>query len=172
MKNTWIKCPALSVTHADQRQFRKPILSSQLRYSLPLFLFVAKPTWDLASLPKNRLSLEAAKDHSLSVMSKLPIVCCCSVTQSCPILCDSMDGSTPVFPVLHRLPEFAHAYVHWVGDTIQPSHPPSPLSLPTFSLSQHQGLFQWVRSSHQVVKVLELQLQHQSFQWISRIDFL
>ena len=63
-------------------------------------------------------------------------------------------------------------HVHWVGDAIQPSHPLSSLSPTTFNLSQHQGLFKWVSSSHQVVKVLELQLQHQSFQWIFRTDFL
>ena len=76
------------------------------------------------------------------------------------------DCSTPGFPVLHHLPELAPTHVHWVGDSIQPSHPlssPSPL---TFNLSQHQGLFKWVSSSHQVSKVLELQLQNQSFQWI------
>ena len=57
-------------------------------------------------------------------------------------------------------------HVHWIGDAIQPSHPLSSPS-PAFNLSQHQGLFQWVSSSHQVAKVLEFQLQHQSFQWIS-----
>ena len=62
--------------------------------------------------------------------------------------------------------------VHRVGDAIQPSHPLSSPSPPAFNLSQHQGLFQWVSSLHHVVKVLELQLQHQSFQWIFRTDFL
>ena len=62
--------------------------------------------------------------------------------------------------------------VHWVGDTIQPSLPLSSPSLPAFDLSQHQGLFQWVGYSHQVAQVLELQLQHQSFHWIFRVDFL
>ena len=76
------------------------------------------------------------------------------------------------FPVFHYLLEFAHTHVHWVDDAIQPSYPLSPLSLPVFNLSQHQGLFQWVGSSHQVAKVLEVQLQHQSFQWIFRVDFL
>ena len=65
VKNTWMECPAQSVTGADQRQFRGPILSSQLWYSLPLFLFVAKPTWDLARLPKIRLSLEAQRSFLL-----------------------------------------------------------------------------------------------------------
>ena len=63
-------------------------------------------------------------------------------------------------------------YVYWVGDAIQPSHPLSSPSPPTFNLSQHQGLFKWVSSLHQVAKVLEFQLQHQSFQWIFRTDFL
>ena len=76
-----------------------------------------------------------------SLLSK---ICCCSVAQSCLTLCDSMDWSTPGFPVLHRLQEFAQTHVHWVGDAIQPSHPLSPPSPPAFSLSQHQGLFQWV----------------------------
>ena len=93
-----------------------------------------------------------------------------SVTHSCPGLCDPMDCSTPGFPVHHQFPALAQTHVHWVSDAIQPSHHlPSP-SPPAFYLSQHQGLFQWVSSSHQVAKVLELQLQHQSFQWIFRID--
>ena len=92
-----------------------------------------------------------------------------SVVQSCLTLCDPMDHSTPGPPVHHQLPEFTQTYVHWVGDAIQPFHPLSP-SQPFFNLSQHQGLFKWVSSSHQVAKVLEFQLQHQSFQWIFRTD--
>ena len=87
-----------------------------------------------------------------------------SVTQLCPTFCDPMDCSTPGFLFHHQLPELTQTHVHWVGDAIQPFHPLSSPS-PTFSLSQHQGLFQWVSSSHQVARVLELQLQHQSFQW-------
>ena len=93
------------------------------------------------------------------------------VTQSCPTLCDPMDCSTPGLPVHHQLLELTQIHVHWVGDAIQPSHPLSPASF-VFSLSQHPGLFKWVSSSHQVAKVLEFQLQHQSFQWIFRTDFL
>ena len=102
-----------------------------------------------------------------------PKICdyCCSVTKSCLTLCDPMNCSTPGFPVHHLLPEFAQTYVHQVSDAIQPSHSLSSLSPPAFSLSQHQGLFYWVSSAHQVVKVLELQLQHQSLQWIFRTDF-
>ena len=95
-----------------------------------------------------------------------------SVAQSCPTLCDSMDCSTPGLPVHHQLSEFAQTHVHGVGDAIQPSHPLSSPSPPAFSLSQHQGFFQWVSASHQVAKVLEFQLQHQSFQWIFRADLL
>ena len=90
---------------------------------------------------------------------------------SCVWLCDPMDCNMPGFPVLHHLLEFAQTHVHWVSDAIQPSHPllsPSP----ALTLCHHQGLFQWISSLHCVAKVLELQLQHQSFQWIFSVDFL
>ena len=79
-----------------------------------------------------------------------------------------MDCSTSGFPVLHHLQELAQINVHWVGDAIQSSHPLSSPSPPALSLSKHQGLFQWISSSHQVAKGLEFQLQHQSFQWTFR----
>ena len=86
-----------------------------------------------------------------------------SVAQSCPTLCDPMNCSMPDLPVHHQLLEFTQTHVHWVGNVIQPSHPlPSP-SPPALNLPQHQGLFKWVSSSHQVTKVLEFQLQPQSF---------
>ena len=88
----------------------------------------------------------------------------CSVSKLCPTLC-----STPGFPVLHYIPDFASTHVHWVIGAIQASHRISPPPL-TISLSQYQGLFQWVSFSHQMARVLEL--LHQSFQWIFRIDFL
>ena len=87
-----------------------------------------------------------------------------SVQFSHSVVPDSLDCSTPGFPVHHQLPELTQTHVHRVGDAIQPSHPLSPPSLPAFSLSQHRGLFQGVSSSHQVAKVLEYQLKHQSFQ--------
>ena len=95
-----------------------------------------------------------------------------SFAQSCLTLCNLMDCGMPGFPVHHQLPELVQAHVHWDCDAIQPSHPllssfPSP-----FNLLQHQAFFHWVSSSHQVAKVLEFQLQHQSFQWIFRTDFL
>ena len=102
------------------------------------------------------------------LMGRMLKYCCgCSIIKSCPTLCDSMD-----FPILHYLLEFAQTHVHWVDNAIQSSHHLSLASPPAFSLYQHQGLFQWIGSSHQVAKVLELQLQHQSFQWIFRVDFL
>ena len=89
-----------------------------------------------------------------------------SVSQSCPTLCDPMNRSTPGLPVHHQLPEFTQTHVHRVSDAIQPSHPLSSPSSPTFNLSQHQDLFKWVSFSHEVAKEFEFQLQHQSFQWI------
>ena len=95
-----------------------------------------------------------------------------SVAQLCPTLCDPMNRSTPGLPVHHQLLEFTQTHVHRVSDAIQPSHPLSSPSPPTLNLSQHQGLFKWVSSSHQVTKVVEFQLQHQSFQWTPRTDLL
>ena len=83
-----------------------------------------------------------------------------------------MDCGTAGLPVHHQLPEFTQTHVHWVGDAVQPSHPLSSPFPPAFNLSQHQGLFQWVSSSHQLAKVLEFQFQHQSFRWLFRTDFL
>ena len=99
----------------------------------------------------------------------IQVCCCCSVTPLCPTPWDPRGRSTPGFPVPHHLLEFAQVHVHWIGGAIQPSHPLSNPS-PALSLSQHEGLFQWVDSSYQVAKVLELQLQ--SFQWVFRVDFL
>ena len=81
-----------------------------------------------------------------------------SVAQSCPTLCDPMNCSTPGLPVHHQLPEFTQTHIHRVGDAIQPSYPLSSPSPPALNLSQHQGLLQWVNSSHQVAKILEFQL--------------
>ena len=86
-------------------------------------------------------------------------------------LCDPMDCNLPGFAILHCPLEFAVTHVRWVGDAIQASHPLSPPSS-AFNLSQPQGLFQWVGSSYQVAKVLEFQLQHQSFQWMNTQDWL
>ena len=96
--------------------------------------------------------------------------CCrCSVIQSCRALCDPTDCSRPGLSVPHHLPEFAQVHVHCIGDAVQPSHPLTPSSS-ALNLSQHQGLFQWVVRLHQITKILELQLQHQSFQWVFTVD--
>ena len=95
-----------------------------------------------------------------------------SVAQSCPILCDPMNRSTPGLPVHHQLQEFTQTHVHRVSDAIQPSHPLSSSSPPAPNPSQHQSLFLWVNSSHKVAKVLEFQLQHHSFQRNPRADLL
>ena len=133
------------------------------------------------------LNIPSAPDHKTSL--KLSLLLCAmqgleqifkvfstfqfsSVTQSCPTLCDPMNCSTQGLPVHHQLPEATQTHVHWVSDAIQPSHPLSSPSPPALNLSQHQGLFKWVSSSHQVAKVLEFQPQHQSFQWTPRTDLL
>ena len=95
-----------------------------------------------------------------------------SVAQSWLTLCDPMNHTMPGLPVHHQLPEFTQTHVHWVDDAIQPSHPLSSPFPPAFNLSQHQGLFKRVSFSNQVAKILEFQLQHQSFQWTPRIDLL
>ena len=89
---------------------------------------------------------------------------CCSDAKSHPTLCNPMDCSTPGIPVLHCLSEFAQTHVHYPIISFSPS--------PALNLPQHQGLFQWISCLPQVAKVLELQLQHQSFQWILKVDFL
>ena len=114
--------------------------------------------------------------HSHQLCRRLPfslhLLQFSSVAQLCPTLCDPMDCSMPGLSVRHQLLEFTQTHVHWVDDAIQPSHPLSSPSPPAFNLSQHQGLFKWVSSSHEVAKVLEFQLQHQSFQWTPRTDLL
>ena len=95
-----------------------------------------------------------------------------SLTLLCLTLCDPMNRRTPGLPVHHQLPESTQTHVHRVGDAIQPSHPLSSPSPHALNLSQHQGLFKWVSSSHQVAKVLEFQLQHQSLQRTPRTDLL
>ena len=111
--------------------------------------------WQADSLPLSHLGSTSKK----CVFS--------SVAQSCLTLCNPMDCSTPGFPVHYQLLELTQTHVHCVGDAIQLSYPLLSPSPPTFNLSQHQGLFQWVSSLNQVAKGLEFQLQHQSFQWYS-----
>ena len=120
--------------------------------------------WELeASLSRVKF---AAQDLALNYL----VVQFSSVAQSCLTLCNPMNHSTSVLPVHHQLPESTQTHVHWVGDAIQAYHPLSPLFPPAPNPPQHQGLFQWVNSLHEVTKILEFQLQHQSFQWTPRTD--
>ena len=107
------------------------------------------------------------ESHSKNLLPLVPLlkVQFSSVAQLSLTLCDPMDCSMPDLPVHYQLPGITQTHVHQVSDAIQPSHLSSP-SPPTFNLSQHQGLFQGVSSLHQVAEVLELQLRHQSFQWL------
>ena len=120
------------------------------------------PCIDLSVLCLNHIdSLKIVKATSVQFSS---------VAQSCLTLCDPMNRSTPGLPVHHQLPEFTQIHVHRVSDAIQPCHPLSSPSPPAPNLSQHPGLFQWVNSSHEMAKVLEFHLQHQSFQWTPSTD--
>ena len=107
----------------------------------------------------------------MAVFNSLSSVQFSSVAQLCLTFATSWI-STPDLPVHHKLPEFTQTHVHLVSDAIQPSHPLSSPSPPAPNPSQHRGLFQWVISSHEVVKVLKFQLQHQSFRWTPRTDHL
>ena len=137
-------------------------------------LFTATKTW---KKPKCPLTEEWIKKmwynmHMYNTHTYMNNGIFSSVTQSCPTLCEPMDCSTPGFPVLYQLPELTQTHVHRGDDVIQPSHPLSSPAPPAFNPSQRQGLFQWVNSLHEVTKVLEIQLQHQSFQWTPRTDLL
>ena len=131
-----------------------------------------------AIMKKNGLQTSYSVNHSTNG-SLLPLevtqirmykYCgCCSVATSCLTLYNPVGCSVPGSSVLHCLPKFAQIHLHWVNDAMQPSHPVSPS--PTLNPSQHQGLSQRAGSLQQVAKVLEVYLQHQSFQWIFRVDF-
>ena len=129
-------------------------------------------TWE-AKLPMSMVKTLRFNFSTQSSFLFLQSICIqfSSVTQWCLTLCDPMNHSTPGLPVYHELPGFTQTHGHWVSDAIQPSHPLSSPSPPALNPSQHQGLSKWVSSS-QVAKVLEFQLQHQSFQWTPRTDLL
>ena len=143
---------------------------SHLILCCPLFLILLRHNWHTSLC---RFKSFSAMVWFTYIVKWLPqSVEFSSVTQSCPTLCDPMNCSMPGLPVLHQLLKSTQTHVHWVGDAIQLSHPLSSPSPPALNLSQHQGLFKWVSSLHQVAKVLEFQLQHQSFQRTPRTDLL
>ena len=123
--------PALQADSSPTDLWRKSFLSLNLLLNTLIFL----------------ISL------SIRIRGNINSCCCCSVAQSCRTPCNPMDCNTPGFPVLHYLLEFAQTHVHWVSDAIQPPHLLSPSSPLAFSFSHHQGLFQWVSSSHQMAKI-------------------
>ena len=141
---SWTPCSEASVN----KQSGKSILADLKTYYLTIVIRIVWYWW--------RYSLQFSSVQSLSRVQ----------------LCDPMNRSMPGLPDHHHLLGFTQTHVHRIGDAIQPSHPLLSPSPPALNLSQHQGLFQWVSPSHQVAKVLEFQLQHQSFQWIFRIDLL
>ena len=132
--------------------------------AISLELLVVSQIWVMHLTVKGGKALAPSPQYLIFITS--------SVTESCLTLSDPMDCSKPGLPVHHQLPEFPQSHIHWAGDAIQPSHSLWSPSPPIFKFSQHQGLFQWVNPSHQAAKVLEFQLQHQSFQWTPRIDLL
>ena len=137
-----------SLCQEDPREKWRAIHSNILAWKIP---WTEEPG-ELQSMGSQRVGHEWVTEHASVRFS--------SVAQSCPTLWDPMNRSTPGLPVHHQLSEFTQTHAHRVGDAIQSSHPLSSPSPPAPNPSQHQGLFQWVSSSHEVAKVLEFQLQH------------
>ena len=132
-------------------------------FQLPCFMSVLLKVWSPPTRqPVSSISMRTCQKHRFSVpiqdLLQFSSSQFSSVAQSCPTLCDPMNCSTPGLPVYHHLLEFTQTHVHWVGDAFQPSHPLSSPCPPALNASQHQSLFQWVNSSHEVAKVLEFQL--------------
>ena len=141
------------------------------RTHLSIFPKYINRGWPLqwpTSMKPNCIWEKSGMDHRLEIKP----IRFSSVAQSCLTLCDSMNHSTPGLPVHHQLPEFTQIHVHWVGDVIQAAHPllspsPPPSIFPSIRVFSNESVLR-----HQVTRILEFQLQHQSFQWIFRTDFL
>ena len=141
-----VKMPHFPNSHRNLTQFHKK-LSKYFRFNCPFFRRSSQHRdWTQISHTAGRFFTSWATDQIRSV------------AQLCPTLCNPMNRSRPGLPVHHQLPEFTETHVHRVSDAIQPSHPLSSPSPPASNPSQHQSLFQWVKSSHEVAKVLEFQL--------------
>ena len=133
-------------------------ISKGLLFYISSFTLSTKLLWFIKKINKQKKGQSQKDCYLPSFMKWVSLVQFSSVTQSCPTLCDPMNCSTPGLPVHHQLPEFTETHVHRVSDAIQTSHPLSSPSPPTPNPSQHQSLFQWVNSSHEVAKGLEFQL--------------
>ena len=177
MQQTWVQ----SLVQEDPLDKEVAIHSSMLAWKIP----IDRRTWWAAVHGVSKLRHDWATEHSaaqdilyynlMDHYRKISSVQSLNSVQSLShvwLFVTPMDCSMPGLLVHHQLLETAQTYVHRVGDAIQPSHPLSSPSPPAVNLSQHQALFKRVSSWHQVAKVLEFQLQHQSFQWISRTDLL
>ena len=125
----------------------------------PLAWITGRRWWTLGPGGRKKTKIWHCQRRTLLFYFIHSLLCCevvqfSSLAQLCPTLCNPMNRSTPGLPVHHQLPEFTQTHVHWVGDALQPSHLLSSPSPPAFNLSQHQGLFKWVSSLHQVAEVL------------------
>ena len=156
----YMELPSASNPHTGSFQFERFLPSS---VPTLMYLSVLKANFTFLTCQDQNFLLHVHITHRTGLTS-LENICCCSVSKSCLTLHNPLDSSRSGFTVLYYHLQFAQTNVHWVGDAIQPSHPLLPSSPSAFSLSQPQGLFQWVGSSHQVVKVLELRLQRWFFQ--------
>ena len=159
--NGWLCEPIMQSMIVSWPQMTFPFMFLEAAEIKQIWNQMTNAQWNHISL--NKWFLPTSVPHSKRFSS---------VTRSCPTLCDPINRSTPGLPVHHQLPDSTQTHVHWVSDAIQPSHPLSSPSPPAFNLSQHQGFFQRVSSLNQVAKVLEFQLQHQSFQWTLRTHLL
>ena len=165
-----------SFPHLGSSGWRWNYREGQLTYLLcMIFRMTVEKTFSVVSIQRrfypDHLSLRG-KILNIVIFQWIYTCNISSVTQLCPTLCNSMDCSTPGFPVHQQLLEFTQTHVNWASDAIQPIHPLSSPSPPALNLSQCQDLFKWVTSSHQMAKVLDFQLQYQSFQWTLSSDFL
>ena len=153
----------------DGTKFKRFRSQSPFYSSYPVSFFNSSHDWLGLSA---KIMFKGNHSYQLLTYSSQERIQFNSVTQSCPTLCDPMKCSMPGLSVHHQLPELTQTHVHRVSDAIQPSHPLWSPSLPAFNHSQHQDLFKWISSSHQMAKLLEFQLQHLSFQWLFRTDLL
>ena len=162
------------------RQVRGCSIAVFLSILLPFHIFVFKIIiiWRMYHLVQCNMSCifktkpdDLANINWYQLILHLFVFRRCSVAQSCLTLCNPIDCSTPGLPVPHHLPKFPQVHVDCNGNVTLPSHPLMPSS-PALSLSQHQGLFQCVSCLYQMTKIMEFQLQHQSFQWVFKVDFL